>query len=202
MKTHLRRSLAAVLTALACLALMANPAAAVTHDAVITGGQLTFTKTGITPVVLDLVPHDCVTDPTSQLDITGTSVSVTAIDMRSLDFLYPATTGLLSVFTWQSTLTTAGTLTGTTLTGLRLTMRITIYSTGGSCTPTGTPVCTLAMILDLSGTLTGTTTSSTFSLTGSSPFNVATNPTCTAGPSYIVGAAVAVTSPITGHLTS
>ncbi len=54
---HLRRSLAAVATTIACVITMANPAGAVVHDGQIAGGVITFVK-AFPPVseTLELVP--------------------------------------------------------------------------------------------------------------------------------------------------
>ncbi len=199
---RLRRSLAAVLTALACLTLMVTPAAAVTHDADITGGEITFTRSGFTPFAFHPASASC-TAPTLELDVTGTSVDVTDFGMATHGFLIdPGLGSFLAVFTRSPLGSSTGTLSGTNLTSLRFGIVVTFYSTA-SCTPTGTPLCTIAFLLHLGGTLTGTTTSSTFSLTGSSTGTTAAFPTCVAGATYYtIGLSASVTSAITGHLTT
>jgi hypothetical protein len=61
-------------------------------------------------------------------------------------------------------------------------------------------MCRLAMLLNLSGTMTGTTSGSVFDLTGSSVGNVVANPSCTSGPSYLIGSTATVTDSIAGEL--
>ncbi len=205
-KTYLRRSLAAVATAVACLAIMGNPAAATTHDASLTAGEVTLTKTGMTPEVIDLAPGgtgSCGTG-TLTVDETGTAVGVTALSASAVRTF--GTTGtFLAVLSRSTTGNTNGTLNSTatphTITNMRVAIVITIYNTTG-CTPTGTPICTLAIILNLSGTSTSITTSNTFTLTGASVGNMVAFPTCATGPSYLIGSASTVTSAITGHITT
>jgi hypothetical protein len=202
-RTHLRRAFAAVATAIACLVVTATPTAATAHDGDITGGEVVFTKPGVTEV-LDLPQTACSTTAALDLDVTGTAVTVTALSMKSTSFfsLYPPSS-FLSIFTRSTSGLTSGTLTGTTLTTMRVPVEVSVYSSYDfTCTPTGTSVCKIAFLLQLSGTLTGTTVSSTYSLVGSSIGTVIANPTCGAGPSYIIGTTAFVTTAITGHLTT
>lgn len=205
--THLRRSFVAVASAITVLVVMAGPAAATGHDVTITGGQITLTKTGVTDVI-DLAPAtppcSSAPTPTLDLDVTGTAISVTDFDAVDIWTLGGPTA--LRVLTRSGVGDTAGTYNATTGTfsSLRVGIAMTFYTAydATTCAPTGTPVCTLAFLLHLSGTLSGTTVSSTVSLTGSSVGSVVAFPTCTAGPSILIGTTATVTSAITGHLTT
>ncbi len=209
---HLRRSIVAVTTAIACLVALANPAAAVpvTYRAEITAGQVTVTKTGITPTVFDLSPASlCAPGATADLDLssdtTSSSVSITAFDAALVTDFGLGGTPYLVVLTRSPFSNIPGHLdsdsTPHTITGSRHGLVIRIYLTTG-CTPTGNPVCTLGVALGLSNvTTTSVSPSTTFSYDGSSVGTIAGFPTCATGPSQILGATVTVTSPVTGHLT-
>ncbi len=208
-KTHLRRSLAALATAIACVAIMGNPAAAsATYTAVINSGVITLTKTGMTPEVVDLAPTTPSCTNPSTLTVTTTSttssstVSVTAINASHIR-TFGATGTYLTVLTRSASGNVAGhidsTTTPHTVTGSRVSIVITVYNTT-SCTPTGTPICTLAVSLNLNGFTTSISDDSSFTLTGSSQGTVVAFPTCAAGPSYLIGSASTATSPITGDL--
>ncbi len=204
--TLLRRSLAALATAttIACLA-VASPAAAAAHDAGLTGGQITLTKSGITPVVFNLgATMSCTIPSTIQVDDgTGTTLAVTALNRSHVENY--GTSNYLTVMTRSTSGNVAGTLNSTTtphtITSMRVAVVLTIYNTT-SCTPTGTAVCTVAVILNLNGTSTSTSPGSNYSLTGSSVGNVASFPTCTAGPSHIVGSAATVSPAATWSVGS
>ncbi len=204
--THLRRSLAAVGTALVCLLAMSNPAGATLHSATITGGIITSTKTGVTETInLNPTTASC-SSSTLQTDdgTTGTTIAVTTLGSSHVQ-AYSNGQSYLTVLSRSTTGNSAGAyntaVTPHTVTNLRVAIVATIYNTT-SCTPTGTPVCTVAAILNLSGTTTSTSVSSTFSLTGASVGTVAAFPTCAAGPSQIIGTTLTVTSAIVGHLVS
>lgn len=208
-KTHLRRSLAAVATAIACLAIMGNPAAAsATYTATIATGVVTLTKTGMTPEVVDLAPTtpSCTSPSTLTVQTSSTTssstVSVTAINASHVR-TFGATGTYLTVLTRSTTGNVAGHITSDTtphtITGSRVSIVITIYNTA-SCTPTGTAICTLAVSLNLSGTSTSLSTGTSFNLSGTSQGTVVAFPTCGAGPAYLIGSASSVTSPITGTL--
>ncbi len=201
--TSLRRPAAVVIAAIAGLAVMTAPASATTtHVASLTGGQLTLTKTGVTEMI-DLAPATptCPTHPTTTLGVefgsTGTTIDVTSVDGRGLR---PLGTGTyLSVLSQSPVGNDQGTISGTSVTSLKVGVVATQYNTA-SCTPTGTPICTLAFSLHLSGTLTGISTSQTFTLTGATVGSVTAFPTCTSGPSYLIGTTSTVSTAITGHL--
>lgn len=205
-KTNLRRSFAAVGAAVACLMVMANPAAAVGHTADLTAGEITLTKTGITPEVIDLSPGGTGSCGTGTLnyDETGTTIGVTGLSGSAVRTF--GTTGtFLAVLTRSTSGNTTGTINSTTvphtITAFRVAIVITIYNTTG-CTPTGTAICTLAVILSLSGSSTSTSTSQNFTLTGTSVGNMVAFPTCGAGPSYLIGTTSSTTAAIVGHITS
>jgi hypothetical protein len=213
--THLQRSIAAVATALACLLALGNPAAAIptTYTAAITGGEITMTKSGITPEVIDLDSTTSCTSASMNLNVTSdtssSNATITAFNWSHV-VTFPNGGNYLETLTRSTTGNTAGHLTSTTTphtigpigtTPPRVALVFTIYNTT-SCTPTGTPVCTLAFQLNLANfTTTSVSTSTTFSFTGTSQGTVAAFPTCTAGPSFLAGAAVNLSTPVTGHFT-
>lgn len=203
-KTHLWRSIAALTTAIACLAVMASPAPATTHDVTITGGVIRLTKTGVSEDVdLDPSTPSCTNPSTLQVDEDGTTVSVTALNASHVKSFFGGS--FLWVLTRSTTGNVAGTLSSTsvphTITSVRAAVVATIYNTT-SCTPTGTPVCTIASIFHMTGTSTSTSATQTFSLTGTSVGTVVAFPTCTAGPSGILGTSSTTPSPITGTITT
>ncbi len=205
--THLRRSLAAVATAIACLAVMAGPASATPHDVDITGGVIRLTKTGLTPEDIDLAPTatpSCTNPSTLQVDENGTTAIVTSLDSSHIKH-FPSSSSWLWVLTRSPFGNVAGALDSTvsphTITSMRVGVLVTIYNTTG-CTPTGTPICNAAFSLQVNGTSTSTSSGDTFSLTGVSVGTIAAAPTCAAGPSYLIGSTSTVTSPITGTLTT
>ncbi len=211
-KTHLWRSIAAIGTALACLTLMTNPAAASMHTSAITGGDITFTKSSITPEAIDLAPGTgpC---PAGTMDVdfgsTDSTILVTAINQRFFTHFSPSGPDYLVVLSRSAFGNTSGTVTSTTtphtFSSLRVAVVMTIYASTSyndiTCTSTGAAVCTLAVVLQLSGTLTSLSTSTQFSAAGSSVGTVANFPMCPAGPSHLTGSTAAVTSPLTAHLT-
>ncbi len=195
--THSSRSIAALATAIACLALVANPAAAVVHDVEITNGPTLLTKVGVSEW---LNFSGFCQYATLTADLTGTSISVTA--MGSSDTPAFSTGTLLTVLTRSPSGNSPGVLgvgTTHTITSLRIGVVATIYNTLG-CVPTGTPVCTVAFILSLSGTSTSVTPSQTLTLSGSSVGSVVSFPTCTAGPTQLLGTTAFTT--LTAHLTT
>ncbi len=203
-----RRSLAAVATAIACLATMAGPAAATpaAHTATITGGTFIKTKTTFT-IPIDLAPTPASCAPaTFNMATTSTTTSSTAT-VTGFNWSHRLDYGTGPTHLTTLTQSTMGnvpghidsTTTPHTLTGLRVGLIWTVYSSTG-CTPTGTPVCTLAVLFNLSGTTTSLSTSTTFSFNGSSQGSFVGFSTCTAGPAFSIGATSSVTLPITGHL--
>lgn len=195
-----RRSLAALGTVIACLATMAVPTAATVHTAALTGGQLTLTKTGVTEVIDAGSTTSCTLPSTIQVDDgTGTTLAVTALNASHVQH-FSTSASYLMVLTRSTVGNSAGTLNSTTtphtITSMRVAVVMTFYNTT-SCTPTGTPVCNLAVLLHLSGTSTSTSAGSNFTLTGTSVGTVVANPTCTAGPSHIIGTSAATTSALT-----
>ncbi len=207
-KAHLRRSLAAVTTAIACLVVMANPASAAVHDVEITGGTVVLSKTGVTEVVTlggtTSCPPPTTTLPTLRVDLgTETSgASVTVPVLQSSHVQTYSNGSFLSVLTLSTGGSLAGTLsssttTGHTITSLRIPIRIQIYNTD-TCTPVNL-VCTLGALVHLNGTSTSTTSSNTFHFTGASVGTLVANPTCGAGPSQLLGTTSTITS-LSGHL--
>ncbi len=208
---HLRRTLAAVVTALACLMTPGTPAAAIptTYTASINSGQLTITKTGITPEVITFATTtSCPPGPSINVNVTSNTTSSNAT-VTAFNTSHVATFAnggsYLIVLTRAAFGNVAGhinsTVTPHTVTGSRIGIAATVYNTT-SCTPTGTPVCNLAAVIAFtSATTTSVSTSSTYSFSGASVGTVAAFPTCTAGPSFLVGASVTITSPFTGHFT-
>jgi hypothetical protein len=76
MHTPSLRRVVALVTAFACVIALGNPAAAVpvTYAIDLTGGQISLTKTGITPEMFDLAPEP--TDPSCSgpdIDVNLTS---------------------------------------------------------------------------------------------------------------------------------
>ncbi len=213
---HLRRSLTAVVTALACLLALSTPAAATptTYTAAVTGGEITITKTGITPEVIDLgSTTSCAgTNINVGFSSTTTSSQVTVTAFSSSHVTTFANGGsYLVVLTRSPVGNTSGHLdsdtiphtidTSTTGTSPRVGIVATVYNTT-SCTPTGTPVCTLGLIIGMTAVTTiSVSISTTFGFSGASVGTIAAFPTCTAGPSFLVGSAVTVTSPVVGHFT-
>lgn len=210
---HRWRPLAALTTALACLVALNQPAAAVpvTYRAEIATGVVTVTKTGITPTGFDLSPAGlCPPGATIDLDLTSdttsSSVTETAFNASLVTNFGVGGTSYLVVLTRSPVGNIAGHLdsgsTPHTVTGSRVGVVITIYNTT-SCTPTGTPICTLAVALNLyEFTTTSVSPSTDISYGGTSHGNIVAWPTCGAGPSQIMGATAHITSPITGHLTT
>ncbi len=210
-KTHLRRTVAAVATALACLLPAGIPAAAIptTYTATLALGNITITKTGITPEVINLgSTTSCAPGGTINANFTSnttsSNVSVTAFNWSHV-VNYANGGGYLTVITRAAFGNVGGHLdssvTPHTITGSRIGLNITIYNTF-SCTPMGDPVCNLGLVLAwANATTTSVSTSNTYSFGGSSVGNIAANPSCSAGPSFLVGAVVTVTSPLGGHFT-
>ncbi len=215
-RTSLRRSLVAMVTAIVCLVALGNPAAGVpaTYDVIITGGLIGLSKTGVNEVI-DLIPTtpSCTAPSTLQAHFTSATVSsnvnVTAISSSHVrTFGFSGT--FLAVLTRSTVgnsaghITAQGTAPAHTVASMRVGIQIRIYNTAGQinpCDPIGNPICTLALVLHLGGNSTSISTSNTFSLTGSSVGTVVAFPTCTAGPTYLIGTTAVVTSPLTGHLT-
>lgn len=215
--TPLRRSIAAIGTALACLALMANPAAATIHTSDITGGELALIKPSMTPEVIDLGPG---TGPcpagawTLDVDTASSTLSVTAIDQRVITSL--SSPDYLVVFTRYPLGNSPGPVSSATtphtFSSLRVAVAMSIYGSTryntSSCSvsvdgTTGlpfTPTCTLLVLLNVSGTLTSLSPSTQLSATFSSLGTVAMLPGCS-GPTFLVGSTAAATTPFTAHLT-
>ncbi len=196
-----RRLLAIIATTV--VAAIVNPATATatTHGIDIDGGEMLLSKTGVSQVI-DFEPKAYCTSPTLTLDDgTGTTASVTALSSSHVQS-YPIGS-LLTVMTRSTSGNTSGTLTSTstphTITSMRVAVVMTIYNTSG-CTPTGTPLCTLAALLGLDGTSSSTSGGNDFSFTGSSVGTVVAFPTCTAGPSSLTGTSVTVMWPIMGAI--
>ncbi len=200
--THLWRSLIAATTAIACLLGLSNPAGAVLHAHGITGGEITLTKTGVTEVI-DLTPGTGTScgGGTLEVDETTTTVIVTTLTASGVRTF--STTGTFLVVLTRGTFSnSAGSLNSAAnphiIDSSRSSIVATVYNTT-SCTPTGTPICTLAAVVHLAGTSTSTGVSATFTGTSTSVGTVAAFPTCTAGPSYLIGTSSATTVPITSH---
>ncbi len=193
MKT-LWRSLAAVTTAIACLAVMTTPAAAIGSSLV--DGNITFTKSGVPVGTLDLGPPTASCTDSLTFGITGASITVTALNWSHNDGTY------LQVITRSNTGNSAGTITASPplhlVSSLRFGMVMKFYETS-SCTPTLFPVCVLTVVFQVLGTLTSLTGSGTYAFNGSSTTTVGSLP-CTGPLAAFVGATSAATSPIVGHL--
>lgn len=208
-RIHMWRSLAAAITAVACLVVTAHPVAAATHDATITGGIITLYKPALVPIdTYDLAPFTplCASS-TLDLDVTTTgTVGVTALSSTTL-VSYLGATGnpYRRVVTYIPTGSTYGTLTGTgpyTITNMRVAVSVAYYSSATTCAVTGTPVCTVGLAVELDGTLTGTTVGSSVSLTGAGVGTVVALPSCVGTLSPLVGSTSEVTAPITATLTT
>ncbi len=200
--THLRRAVVAVATAVACLVTLATPSGAVLLNATINGGQFTFVKTGVTETIPLTSTGACGT-PTLVTSITGTVFSMTVFSTSQVT-AFAGGGSYLSVFTRSTSGNSAGTI-DTTVTphvvsNKRIAIVSTVYNTTG-CTPTGTPVCTVAFILNLSGTGTSTTTGSSYTLSGGSVGTVVAFPTCAAGPSQLLGTTVTPPSSVSWTFT-
>ncbi len=195
----LRRSLVVVTMIIAGLIIPAAPAAATTHTIEISDGTIVLSKTGVTEVI-DLGASNSCTNPSTVTtdDGTGTTLTVTALSASHVQH-FSTSGSYLMVLTRSTAGNTAGALNSTvtphTITNMRVAVVATFYNTT-SCTPTGTPLCTVAFLLNLSGTSTSTSTGSTFSLTGSSVGTVVAFPTCAAGPSHILTTSSTTTSPM------
>ncbi len=201
-RSPLRRSLAAVITSLACLVLMANPAAATTHNATINSGVSIFTK----PAVLNSIDYVPVAPCAAGWLVADDYVHGVTFNVPSLDWVGRvttvtggATTYLFHIFRTASTAGTLNTATGT-ITNMRLVLKMEIFTapTTGCTLPTTGPLCSLSVQLNLSGTYTPAGTLSTgdvATLTGSSVGIVVASPTCTAGPTFLLGTTVTITTP-------
>lgn len=204
--THGLRPLVVVITFIACSAVMAEPAAATPSADALTAGEITFTKTGMTPEVLDLSPGSSGTciPPTIEWERTSSTIRITQIAASKV-VTFGATGTFLVVLSRTTVGWTDGSLTSSTtahtITNVRVGVQINVYNTV-SCTPTGSAICNVAFILNLSGTATSFVTSGTKSLTGGIVGSVVAYPTCTLGPSQLIGAVSTVTGPITTHQTS
>ncbi len=202
---RLQRSFAVLVVTAASLIATATPASAATHDAEITGGVITFTKTGVTEAIT-LTGTDSCTTPSLTIDLggetSGSGVAVTSFNSSHVQTYTNAS--LLTVLTRSTSGGTSGTLGSSTfthtVTSMRVPVDIKIYGTT-ECTP-GTLLCKLAGLIHLTGNGTSTTTSSTYSFTGTSVGLVVANPTCNAGASQILGTASNLTTAMTAHLTT
>lgn len=201
MKTKLRRSVAALATAVACLALMATPAAATTHTATTTGGNLTFFTSFGTTGLFDLNPPlagsggtDC--GSTLAIDEDGTG----AVDVTQYTSASRFTLGgshFIVVMTRQGS--TAGTYSGGTISSATLSLRVDIFfatntsSTATDCAHGTTRSCRYTLTLHLTGTYTGWTASSTLQLAGSSG-TVVSSPPCVAPFTTFSGGTAVITA--------
>jgi len=164
MNAKLRRSVAALATVFACLALMASPASATTHGATITSGN--FTLVSEDGSVSQNFPWagsggtNC--GHTLEIDETATAWNVTQYSSRArIPFIFNA-----YIIVITRTGSTAGTVSGTTLNASTLSLDVKFYnvlnnSPATDCNTTGSPRCQYTATLSLSGTVTGWTPSST-----------------------------------------
>ncbi len=205
--TRLRRGIAALTIAVACLITMVNPAAAYPYPyfSDITSGSITLVKTGITPETISLTgTGTCSYADIAYLtlDVTGNTAAITSYSARTIKTFTNGPGTYLVDLTRSVIGNSPGSLWGTNITGMRLGVQMHIYSDfdPDTCllTTTSFPICRLAFIVGLSGTVTGAGFSHTFSLTGSTIGSVVTYPSCTSGPSYLPG--TTGTSSLTGHL--
>ncbi len=201
--THLQRSLAALVTIAGCLIATATPAAAAVHDVDITGGSIFLAKPSVSEE-LQALGSSCTTPSTLSIDLgtetSGANVSVTALSSSHVE---PYSNGsFLTVLTRSAVGSSAGTLTSSTsdhgIANVKVGVVARIYDTNGC--GSATLLCTVGLVLDLSGTSTSTTSGNTISLTGTSVGTVTVFPTCTGGPTQILG--TTATATINGTLTT
>lgn len=161
-KKNILRSGAALATALACLALMANPASATVHDAAIRSGEIAFFNTSGTPDFMPTLPlagtggTGC--GPTLQVTANAsTTGTVDVTTYTSIGRFTLGTTAYVADITRQSS--TAGTYNDTTgqASSVQLTVRMDIYAatnqgTATDCAHGTTRACRFSNIaLTLSG---------------------------------------------------
>lgn len=160
MKLNFKRGAVAMAAVLACLLTFQSPASATVYDATISDGTVTLSKTGATPAVISLAPSGAGCPAgTLQADITTTTANVTAISSQG--FFTLGTGSFVSVIT--RTNSTTGAISGTSVTGVGVSVSATIYTAGANCT-TGTRVCGFTANLVFAGTITGVSSSNTGTL--------------------------------------
>ena len=203
MHTKIRRSVVALATALACLALMAGPASATTHSAAITGGSIVLTATN-TLVLTFPWGGTAGTGCGHTLDLDDTASTADVIGYSSATRFTLGTGAFVAVVT--RTASTAGTVSGTSVSSSTLALRFDIYFAANADPATdcaiGTQVCRLRTTLYFAGTLTGWSVSSTGSLsypTASAVLSVP--PGCVVPFSSWNGSAV-TGGPLAFHITS
>lgn len=180
MHTTLRRSVVALATTLACLAVLATPASATTHNVTITGGTLfainaTGTSTSTTDlsatpgagctstIVADVVPDG--TGNAGTVNVTGFS-NIGHFTLGTNHYVSTMSRVSSSAGTWGTSAT--GTISSLSVqVSTQIRAAATNNSTNVDCATTGTVLCTLRMTLHLAGTYANgplSTTGATFNL--------------------------------------
>lgn len=191
MNKILRLGVVALATVATCVVMSASPASAATMTALINTGSFTFTNS--TGTAADLVPSrsagsGCTSSAT--MDLGTTTAQVTALSsIARFQFTTTGTTGTWYVVETTLASSTAGTLTGTTITSAGVVLQLDFYvatsqtATGG-CTHGTTRSCQWTNVsAPLSGTYTGNPASPSFSETAKlSGYGTlgATSPPCSA----------------------
>ena len=149
-KTHLGRGVATMATVLASLLAFASPAGA---DS-ITTGLLRFTNTGAPTATTPLIQGVGCTAGTFDMDVTGGTASITAMALtRRGNVITTPSVPFVAVITRTGGST--GTNSSGTLSGIGLSLNVTIYTLAATttCTP-DTRACEFNVTLTLSGTFT------------------------------------------------
>ena len=206
MNTKLRRSVAALVTALACLALMATPAAATPHSATVTGGNLVLTATNTLVLTFPFAGTGgtgC--GHTLDVDEDATASTADIIGYSSASRFTLGTGAFVAVIT--RTASTPGTVSGTGVSSSTLSLQIDILTAANAnpatdCT-TNAQRCRLRTTLSFAGTLSGWSVSSTASLSYPTSLALLTVPPPGCGPPWSSWSGSAVTGgPLAFHLTS
>ena len=213
MNKTLRRSVVALATAFACLAMMGSPASAAVITADITAGTVTLinslgTVTDTIPLGPGVTTLGTGCANSIQVTTTETTTSITQWNITTFSIISRFTLGgVYYIADLQRTGSTAGTVTAVTTTGATLnsatlTLDARIFnatdqsSTATTCAK-GTAKCRFAVVtLSLQGTYSGNlhtpTTSDTANLSGSGTLPT-TTPPCTAPFTTYTAGSVTVT---------
>lgn len=205
MNTKLRRSVAAIATAFACLALMASPASAITHTTTITGGNLVLTATNtlvLTFPFAGTAGTGC--GSTLVLDEGATGDADIASYTSTGRFTFG---GLGFVYVLTRTASTPGTVSGGGVSSSTLALQIDIFSAANAnpatdCA-TSTARCRMRTTLYFAGTLSGWGVSDTASLSyPTAGLVVASPPPPCVVPFSSWGGGAVTGGPLDLHITS